>query len=283
MVDGVHVLHAVLDDLSYHLEPLPATHAGHSVALHQDVTVREHLDCLQGAPIGPDEPLPTLNVSLLVPNHPSNLYHVALHVVLQDLQRLGGGNRARQELNEVTRFDDDVRIERLSRGAHGHGTLHEVELARDAAFLQRAGHRGPHLPQVLLAVLGKQRGERRLFQETVGIVIFGERVNLPVVDAVVVLRVGGWRWVRTKIRRRCATSAAVGLTQGLSRRYRPFLPPAEASSPSPAATSSGALSSSAPILFHCALRSGSGTEKAGGQPPKKSAERKASSFYSSFW
>ena len=40
-----------------------------------------------------------------------------------------------------------------------------------------------------------------------------------------------------------------GLTHGLSRRYRPFLPPVEASSPPAASTLSGALSSSAPILF----------------------------------
>mmetsp|Transcript_9385 Transcript_9385/g.42782 ORF Transcript_9385/g.42782 Transcript_9385/m.42782 type:complete len:206 (-) Transcript_9385:38-655(-) len=38
-------------------------------------------------------------------------------------------------------------------------------------------------------------------------------------------------------------------SHGLSRRYRPFLPPVEASSPPAASTLSGALSSSAPILF----------------------------------
>ena len=43
---------------------------------------------LQSSAIGPNEPLPSLHKALSVANHIANLYDVAVHVVLQDSQRL---------------------------------------------------------------------------------------------------------------------------------------------------------------------------------------------------
>jgi hypothetical protein len=56
--------------------------------LYQDVAIREQLKGFQRAAIGADEPLPPLDKLLLVPQQPADLYDVALHVILQDLQRL---------------------------------------------------------------------------------------------------------------------------------------------------------------------------------------------------
>lgn len=43
VVDWMHVLHAVHDDRAELLEALVGTHAGHCVALHKDVAVRQQL------------------------------------------------------------------------------------------------------------------------------------------------------------------------------------------------------------------------------------------------
>jgi hypothetical protein len=64
-------------------------HPAHAArTLHEDVAVCEQLERLQGAAAGPDQPLAPLDKLLLVAQQAADLYDVALHVVLQDLERL---------------------------------------------------------------------------------------------------------------------------------------------------------------------------------------------------
>ena len=53
-------------------------------------------------------------------------------------------------------------------------------------FLEGAFHVGPHLLEVLLPVLGEQRGKGALLCQGVGIVFGFELVDFPVVDGIVV-------------------------------------------------------------------------------------------------
>lgn len=58
------------------------------LTLHQYVAVCEQLQRLECAAVGPDQALSPLHELLLVAQHAADLDDVALHVVLQDLQRL---------------------------------------------------------------------------------------------------------------------------------------------------------------------------------------------------
>lgn len=72
---------------------------------------------------------------MCVSNAEVYLDDVAVDVVLQHPERLLDGDRSGEELDQVSRLDDHVRVARLSRSADGHRPLDEVKLARHAAFL----------------------------------------------------------------------------------------------------------------------------------------------------
>ena len=123
VVNGVHVFHAILNDLPHRFQTLPPTHAAHGVALHQDVAPSEHLNRFQGTAVRAHQPLPAFHVPLLVPHQAADFHHVALHVVLQDLKRLRRRHRSGQEFDQITSLDDDVRVERLPRRPDRHAAL----------------------------------------------------------------------------------------------------------------------------------------------------------------
>ncbi len=65
MIDRVYVLYTVLYDASDLFESLVRPHGADCVALHQHVAACEQLDGLEGAAIGTDETLTTLDELLL--------------------------------------------------------------------------------------------------------------------------------------------------------------------------------------------------------------------------
>ena len=48
------------------------------------------------------------------------------------------GRHGGEQLDEVARLEDRVRVPRLARGLHRHRPLDQVELARNAALLQHS-------------------------------------------------------------------------------------------------------------------------------------------------
>ena len=88
-----------------------------------------HLEC---TPIWTNNPLPPLHVSLLVPDEVPNFNDIAGHVVVEDLDRLSDGDTSSEKLDHVAGFEDDVWVVCFARGPDGHGTVNQVECARDA-------------------------------------------------------------------------------------------------------------------------------------------------------
>ena len=132
MVDGVEVVHAVLDELAHLLEALVVAHARDRVALHEDVAPGEQLNGLEGGPVWSEQPVAPLDVALLVAAQAANLDDVARHVILEDAHRLLQRHAPREQLDHVARLEDGKRVPRLARRRDGHGALDEVELARHA-------------------------------------------------------------------------------------------------------------------------------------------------------
>mmetsp|Transcript_26419 Transcript_26419/g.57629 ORF Transcript_26419/g.57629 Transcript_26419/m.57629 type:complete len:237 (+) Transcript_26419:619-1329(+) len=182
----MNVLDAVLHDAAHRLEALEGAHGGHCVALHQDVALCEQLDCLEGGAVGADQALPPLHKLLLVADDAANLDDVALHVIIQDLESLGCRHTPGQQLDKVAGLDDDVGVVRLAGGLDGHGALNQVEFTRHTQLLKSFCDCRPHLPQVFFAVLWEQRCKGALFQEPIRVIVFGERKDSPMVDALMV-------------------------------------------------------------------------------------------------
>ena len=145
-VDRVDVLHAVDDDSTHRFQALVASHHRDRVPLHQHVAVREQLDCFQGGAFGAHEALPTLDETVFRGYVAADFDDVALHVVVQDFNGLVEGNAAREELDQIARFQNDVTTRELSRKSgrvlcfarrlDRHRTFNAVQLAVDSVFLQ---------------------------------------------------------------------------------------------------------------------------------------------------
>ena len=114
------VLHAVHDDFAHLLEALVAPHHGNGVALDEDVARRQKLQRFEGLSLVPHKPLPPLHETLAVTHDAADLDDVALAIIVKNAQRLLHRDRAREELDEVARLDDDVRIHCLARCPHRH-------------------------------------------------------------------------------------------------------------------------------------------------------------------
>ena len=93
---------------------------------------------LERTAIWPNDPLPPLDEPFLVTNDIPNLDDITRHVVVENFDGLPECDAASEELDHVARFEDDVGIVGLARGAHGHGAVDEVEGACDALMRWRA-------------------------------------------------------------------------------------------------------------------------------------------------
>ena len=184
----VLVLDAVLDDPTRRFQPLVRPHHTHRRPLHEDIALGEQLQRLQRRPVGTDQPLASLRELLLVPHHAPDLDDIALHLVVQDLQRLRRRNAPREQLDHVAGLHDDVRVVRLARRLDRHGAFHEVQFTSQTLLFQGFRDRRPYFPEILLPVLWEERRERGFLQETVRVVILRERVDLPPINRPIVPR-----------------------------------------------------------------------------------------------
>jgi hypothetical protein len=80
LVDGVHIVHAVLDDAPDFLETLVGTHDRDRVTVHEDIGGRQQLERLQCCAAGTKNTLPPLYELFLVANEVSNLLMVGYSV-----------------------------------------------------------------------------------------------------------------------------------------------------------------------------------------------------------
>ena len=94
---------------------------------------------LERAPIRPNDPLSPLHKPFLVPDQTPDLDDVARDGVVEDLHRLPDRDAAREELDEVARFEDRGGVVGLAGGAHGHGAVDEVEGACYSLMVARRG------------------------------------------------------------------------------------------------------------------------------------------------
>mmetsp|Transcript_32439 Transcript_32439/g.64311 ORF Transcript_32439/g.64311 Transcript_32439/m.64311 type:complete len:229 (-) Transcript_32439:95-781(-) len=162
----MYVVHAVHHDGPRLFDARSGTHHRHSVPLHEHVALRQELQRAESGAVRAHEPLPPLYEPVLVADHPADLDNVAVHVVVQDFQRLGRRDGPREQPDQVPRLHDRVRVPRPPGGRHGHGPLDQVELARHLPPVERAGHDRPHLAEVAFAIFRKKARERALLQQT---------------------------------------------------------------------------------------------------------------------
>lgn len=160
----------------------------------------------------------TLNKAVVVADHVSDFDDIAHSLVLEDLDRLrpvsyalkrertylGHRDRSSEELDEITRLHDNVRIKSLSRRLDRHGPLDQIQNSRhslrkpvsDAVgtagrtymLVQRGNDMAPDFPQIHLPVLGEQRSEAGLLQER-GVLLsvrleLLKRQNRPVINII---------------------------------------------------------------------------------------------------
>lgn len=184
MVDGMDVLHAVQHNAAHFFQTLVRAHGTHRIALNQHIAPCEKLDGLQRATIRTDDALPSLHKTLLVAHNVPNFDDIARHVVLQDLDGLCKRDAAAQQLDQVTRTQDDVRIKSLPGGAHRHGSLNKIQCTGDAMLVQSRGNMAPDFTKILFTVLGEKRRKTALFQERMRIVFSSKLIHLPVVDII---------------------------------------------------------------------------------------------------
>ena len=77
------------------------------------------------------EPLPPLDETLLIPNDVANLDDVACNVIIQDFDCLTNRNASSEQLDHVSRLEDNVRVVCFTRCPNGHGTMDEIKGACD--------------------------------------------------------------------------------------------------------------------------------------------------------
>ncbi|QFZ29642.1 hypothetical protein EJF18_60153 [Clavispora lusitaniae] len=135
VIDGVHVLHAILHHSSDLLQSLVWAHGTDSVTLHQNVTFREQLQCLQSVTVWTDQPLSSLGETLLVADKVADFDHIARNVILQNLHRLRERHRSGQKLDQVPRFQNHSWVECFSGCFHSHRAFHQVQSARNSMTL----------------------------------------------------------------------------------------------------------------------------------------------------
>ena len=100
------VIHCVLDYSSNLFETLEGAHYRDGVAVHHYVSLSEELERFERRAVLAEDSLASLDEALLVADHGADLDDVAGHAVFEDLDRLRGGDRAGEELDEVSGVED---------------------------------------------------------------------------------------------------------------------------------------------------------------------------------
>ena len=233
-VDRMDVIHARKHYSADLLEILEGPHRGYGVTLDHDVAICHQFNRLQGATVGTDQAGTSLCKPLLVSHEVFDFDDVAGHIITKDLQGLLHGHRSRKQLDQVSCLNNHVRIVHLPGRANSHATFNQIQLAVHTYILQRLGHDGPDLSEIGFSVLGEERRERTLLNWWWQWIIRCHRINLPVVDRLVVpglvltvslvLVYGGLRLVGVLVLSggRVLVLGARGLGLGLTRLGRHF-------------------------------------------------------------
>ena len=82
------------------------------------------------------------------------------------------------EFDHVPGLDDYIGVPALPGGEDGHAPLDQVQVSLQFELPQLRLHERPDLPDVLLPVLGEERGELALLQHPGGVVRLGELRHL---------------------------------------------------------------------------------------------------------
>lgn len=186
VVDGMDVFQTINYDPPDLFEAFERAHSRDCVALYQHVAACQEFDRLECATIRTDDPLPSLDKALLISQQVADLDHVALDAILEDLDGLREGHGSREKSDHVSRFENHIRVVRLPGGLDGHGAFDKIQRACDAMLVERRGDVAPYFLEVALAVLGEERGKRRLFEERAFDLVWRKLGHLPVVDGLVV-------------------------------------------------------------------------------------------------
>lgn len=173
VVDGVDVGHAVRHHAADFFEPRVRAHDGDGVALHHDVGACEQFQGFEGCAVGAEDALAALDEALFVADEVADLDDVGGDAVGEDLDRLGGGDAAREEFYEIAGFEDGGWVVGFARGAHGHAAFDEVERAGDVLGGEGAGDEGPGGAEVGFAVFGEEGCEGGFVGEGAGGVVGG--------------------------------------------------------------------------------------------------------------
>lgn len=96
--------------------------------------------CLQRASIRPNDPLPPLDITLLIPHGVSNLDDVTRNRIVENLHGLSNSNTTRQQFDHVASLEDDIWVVCFSGRAYSHGTMNKIECARDALHVHVNKH-----------------------------------------------------------------------------------------------------------------------------------------------
>lgn len=134
VVDGVYVVHGVLDDAADLLQALIAAHSSDRIALNMDIAPRQNLKCLLRITIRAQYPLAAAIELFLIADHLPNLNNIASNAILEHLDSLGYGDRAGEQLDEVAGLKDGGGVVSLEGGGDDHAALDQVQLAVDVVL-----------------------------------------------------------------------------------------------------------------------------------------------------
>ncbi len=74
---------------------------------------------------------------------------------LQNLESLLSWNASSEQLNEISRLENGIRVPCFARSLDAHTALDKIELASYSKFLQFLGEKWPGFSQILLSILRK--------------------------------------------------------------------------------------------------------------------------------
>ena len=234
----MNILHAIQHHFPHFLQSLVPSHRRDRVSLNEDITLREKLDSFQRRSTRTENSLSTLDEAIVVSNDVSNLDDIAHDVVFENSLRLREnmirmvnmrrerninlkeGDTSSEELDEIARFHDDVRIKRLPRRIDRHGTFDQIQHCRNSLFksyrisfsllcndtaiysnvvkgwrmdrtymlLESGTDMTPDLAQIDFAILGKESSETALLEKVTSLIPvllqLLERENRPMINIV---------------------------------------------------------------------------------------------------
>ena len=131
----MNVLHAVQNDPADLLETFVWTHDTHSVSLNKDVALRQQFDGLENCEtksrhprrfathlerttVWTDDPLPSLDKPLLIPNYVTDLDDITGDIIIQNLNCLTNSDSSCKQLDHIPGFENDIWVICFSRCPH---------------------------------------------------------------------------------------------------------------------------------------------------------------------